>query len=154
MAALASAVRGDRLMTLRDWLVSYGAAWIMPVPVGLAMLVLPTLYRWPFEVLGRAIPAENLVALIFGTGWIVLFAPMLPWIGLCLSVPLVWFVLRVGLGGWAVFALGGGAVGAVSGQILDGMHPLFPALIGSATALCARMILTWVRPTIFDTKII
>lgn len=150
MAALHSAHRGDRALSWRDWCAGYGATWVLPAPLGLAMLVLPILYQWPFQMLGWPVPAQEPVSYVFGLGWVILFSPMLTWIGLLISVPVVWATLRLGLGGWLVFLIGGGAVGALSANILDGMHALFPALIGALSGYICRLVLKWLRPEVFD----
>lgn len=150
MAALYSARRGDRGLTWRDWLAGYAATWILPVPLGLLMLVLPVLYMWPFDALGWPIPAQEPVSYIFGLGWVVLFTPMLSWIGLLISAPLVWAVLRLGLGGWVNFLLGGALAGALAASFLDGMHALFPASVGAVSGVTCRLVFNWLRPEVFD----
>jgi len=150
MAAFYSAGRGERALTWRDWLAGYAATWIVPVPLGLMMLVLPLLYMWPFEALGWPIPAHDPVSYVFGLGWVVLFTPMLSWIGILISVPIVWSVLRMGLGGWVNFLFGGALMGALAASMLDGMHALFPALVGAFSGVICRIVFCWLRPEVFD----
>lgn len=150
MAALRSAPRGDRVLTWRDWLTGYGAAWLLPVPLGLMMVLVSILWRWPFEALDRPIPLDGPTSYVFGLGMVVIFVPMLSWIGLVLSAPLVWGVMRAGIGGWISFALGGAACALLAAAMLDGMTPAVPVAIGVLSALAFRAILRWLRPAAFD----
>ena len=150
MAALRSARRGDRAMTLRDWLTSYGATWLLPIPVGLAMAILAILWRWPFETLGWAIPADEASAYVFGVGMVVIFVPAFSWLGLIISVPLVWLVLRLGCGGWLSFGLGGAASGRLAAAMLGGMAAPVPVGIGVLSGLAFWSILRWLRPIALD----
>jgi len=151
MAALRSAIRGDRVLAWRDWLTGYAAIWVLPIPLGLAMAFGSLLYRWPFEALGRAIPADGPTSYVFGLGMVLVFVPAFSWIGLILSVPVVWAAMRLGLGGWLVFALGGAASGALAGALLGGMAPFVPMGIGVLSALAFHRILRWLCPRGFDT---
>ncbi len=150
MALFRSARRGDRLLTWRDWLAAYGAVWVLPVPLGLGMLILAVLWRWPFEALGWAIPADAPSAYIFGLGIVAVFIPGFSWLGLVVSVPLVWLVLRLGLGGWLSFALGGAAVGLLAAAMLGGMAAFAPVGIGVLSALAFRQMLRWLRPAVLN----
>ena len=107
MAVLRSAPGGNRLPSARLWIVAYVGAWIAPMPIGLAMVGVPLFFLWAFEALGVTPPLESVVKLVFGIGWLVLFAPALSWMGLLLSIPIVWVLLRLGYGGRALFALCG-----------------------------------------------
>lgn len=146
MAALRSARRGDRAIGIRDWLTSYGATWLLPVPIGLAMMILAILWRWPFEALGWAIPADAASAYVFGAGMVVIFVPAFSWLGLIVSVPAVWLVLRLGFGGWLSFALGGATAGMLAAVMLGGMAAPVPVSIGVLSALALRRVLLWLQP--------
>ena len=146
MAALRSARGGDRSLRWRDWLAGYGATWVLPVPIGLAVAVLAMLYRVPFEALGLAIPAETVASYAFGLGMVMMMMPMFSWLGLVLSVPIVWAVLRMGLGGWLSFGIGGGATGALAAAALGGMAAPVPIGVGVLSGLFFRQMLRWLRP--------
>ena len=152
MAVLRSAPGGNRLPGARLWIIAYVGAWIAPMPIGLAMVGLPLLFLWPFEALGVTPPFESIVKLVFGIGWLVLFAPALSWMGLILSVPIVWVLLRLGYGGWVMFGLAGMGIGALVASMIGGMHPLAPTLLGAGSALIFRLLLSWMRPDVFLVK--
>ena len=149
MAVFRSAGQGDRALRWRDWLVGYGATWVLPVPVGLIMTVVAILYRWPFDALGRDIPVEPVASYAFGLGMVLMMLPMFSWLGLLLSVPIVWVVLRLGLGGWLSFAIGGGTTGALAAAALGDMAAPVPMGVGVLSALFFRQILRWLRPEAF-----
>ncbi len=150
MALFRSARRGDRAIGWRDWLVAYGAVWTLPVPVGLTVAIIAMLWRWPFETMGWPVAADAASAYVFGLGMVMIFVPAFSWLGLLLSVPVVWLVMRLGLGGWASYAMGGGAMGAVSAGALGGMALPAPVALGVLSALALRITLRWMRPELFN----
>lgn len=155
MALFASSARGTDHFSWRDWAVAYLSAWLAPVPLGVALLVVPLLVLWAFEALGVAAPFEDAISLAFGIGWVVMFAPMLTWVGLVIAAPVVWLVLRLGWGGWVSFVLGGVGAGYIAAALVGGMAPLIPTASGAVIAVILRAILGWLRPAVFgsDEKI-
>jgi hypothetical protein len=150
MALLRSAPRGDKALGVRDWLAAYGAIWILPVPLGLVMVMLSILWRWPFEALGWPIPADTVSAYAFGIGMVVIFVPGFSWLGLIVSVPVVWLMLRLGLGGWLCFAIAGAVAGLLAAAMLGGMAVLAPVGVGMLSALAFRRMLHWLRPAALE----
>jgi len=149
MALLRSARHGQRALTWSNWLFAYLILWTLPFPVGIVLSTLAMVWRWPFEALGTAIPAETVVSVIFGIGVFLIMMPFVSWIGLLLSFPIVWLVLRLGLAGWLSFILGGIAMGWAAAAILGGMAPEIPMALGVMTALVMRWMLRQRSPEIF-----
>lgn len=138
-------------MTLSNWLFAYLILWVLPVPVGILLSAIAMLWRWVFEIWGVAIPAEVAFSAIFGVGVFLIMMPVFSWIGMALSVPVVWLVLRLGLGGWLSFALGGVAMALAAATLLGGMAPEIPVALGIVSALVLRWMLGRRSPEMFDT---
>ncbi|MFN7003784.1 MAG: hypothetical protein ACK4NW_10185 [Roseinatronobacter sp.] len=150
MALLRSARRGDRALKWSDWLIAYVILWASPVPLGISLSALAALWRWPFEALGASIPAESIVSVIFGIGVFLIMMPVFSWIGMVLSFPVLWLVLRFGLGGWLSFVLGGIAMAWAAAALLGGMAPEIPIVLGVLSALALRWMLAQRSPWIFQ----
>ena len=149
MAWLRSARHGNRALSWSDWLMAYLIIWALPIVVGIALSALAILWRWPFEALDRPIPLETIVSVIFGFGVFLIMMPIFSWIGLILSWPIVWLVLRLGLGGWLSFFLGGLLIALLAAAALGGMAPEIPMVLGVLTALTLRWMLGRRNPEIF-----
>lgn len=141
MAVLRSARFGNRALTWSNWLFAYLILWALPIPVGIVLSTLAMVWRWPFEALGAPIPAETAVSVIFGFGVFLIMMPFVSWIGMVLSFPIVWLVLRFGLGGWLSFLLGGLVMAWAAAGILGGMSPEIPMVLGVLSALVLRWML-------------
>ncbi|MCC5962186.1 MAG: hypothetical protein JJU09_03575 [Rhodobacteraceae bacterium] len=149
MAAFRSTRRGDRHLRWHDWLIGYGVVWLAPVLLGLLM-VLPFLpCSWLSEAIGRKPPRSDALAQLAGHGMVVALMPMLTWLGLLPSAPLVWLVMRRGLGGWMSFALGGVACALLAARMLEGIPPAIPVGTGLVSALALRAVLGRRRPEAF-----
>ncbi len=151
MAILRSSRKGDRALTWSNWLFAYLILWVLPVPVGIFLSAIAMLWRWFFEIWGAAIPAEAVFSAIFGLGVFLIMMPMFSWIGMALSFPVVWLVLRLGLGGWLSFVLGGAAMALAAAALLGGMAPEVPMALGVMSALVLRWMLGRRCPELFDT---
>lgn len=149
MAVFRSARRGDRAMGWRDWALGYLITWTMPLSIGLVLALFATLWRMPFEKLGMAVPLETPVSLVLFIGTFLLMVPVFSWLGLLFSLPFVWLVLRLGLGGWMVFLLGGFSMGLLGAAALGGMAPEFPVAVGILSAFGYRWLLVRRHPGIF-----
>ena len=149
MVLFRSARRGDRAMTWRDWFKAYALIWLLPVPAGIIFSAVAVLLRLPFELLEAEIPAESAISVIFGLGVFLILTPIFSWIGLFLSLPIVWLVLRLGLGGWVTFALGGVLAAAMSSVALGGMAVEIPIVFGVLSALTFRWMLLRRTPEVF-----
>lgn len=149
MAALASAALGNRSLPLRDWALAYFVTWIWPVPVGLTMLVLFFGLSWGLRAIGLNVPFDSGLVAVYILGWVLVFAPVLSWIGLALSVPFVWLCLRFGWGGWVSFVLGGTIAGWMASWAIGGMTVLVPVGLGLVSALIMRLLLGMLRPSVF-----
>ncbi len=149
MPLLRSARNGDRILTWRDWMKAYAIIWLLPVPVGIVLSAFAILLRLPFELLQADIPAETAISVVFGLGVFLILMPIFSWIGLILSFPLVWLALRLGIGGWVSFALGGVLTALISSVALGGLTPEIPITFGILSALTFRWLLLRRTPEIF-----
>ncbi|WP_071797621.1 hypothetical protein [Natronohydrobacter thiooxidans] len=149
MALLRSASSGHRAVTWSNWLFAYLILWALPIPVGISLSAFAMLWRWSFEALGASIPAETVISVIFGIGVFLIMMPVFSWIGLVISFPIVWLVLRLGLGGWLSFILGGSVTGWAAAGVLGGMAPEIPIVLGVVTALVLRWMLGKRAPGVF-----
>ncbi len=149
MALFRSARRGDRVMTTRNWIRAYALIWLLPVPLGIILSAFAVLLRLPFELLEAEISAETAISVIFGLGVFLILMPIFSWTGLVLSFPILWLVLRLGLGGLVTFALGGVLAATMSSVALGGMAIEIPIVFGILSALTFRWLLLRRTPEIF-----
>ncbi len=151
MAVLRSAARGNRALRWGDWIFAYLTLWIAPLLLGMLLSALAILWRAPFKASGAAVPAEKIIAAVLGGGVFLMMIPVFSWIGLIISFPVVWLVLRAGLGGWLSFALGGIAMALLASAMLGGMAPEIPIVFGVISAVALRWILHRRCPEAFVT---
>jgi hypothetical protein len=149
---LASAPQGQRAFGLRDWAVAYVVTWIWPAPVGLILLAVPLLVAWALRWMDVTLGHDSGLMLVFGLGWVLFFAPLVTWVGLILSLPLVWAALRFGRAGWITFVLGGALTGWMAAGLIGGMAPVAPILFAVLSALVLRLLMGMMQPTAFLVK--
>lgn len=145
MAALRSPRHGDRSLGLGSWVVGLLTTWIAPSMIGLVLIALAT-------ALSRGGVAQDtgwLVGLL-AAGWVLVFSPLLSWIGLVALVPLFWLLLRAGRAGWASSMAAGALAGLAAMAALTAMGSAMAMLIvvpfGAAAALILRAALGWLAP--------
>ncbi len=150
MALLRSVRKGTRAVTWRDWVFAYLTLWAAPLLVGMALSALAILWRWPFDAMGTDVPAEDTISAMLGLGLFLMMVPVFSWIGLVISFPVVWLVLKLGLGGWLSFALGGVAMALAASAMIGGMAPEIPMVTGVLSAMALRWLLKRRKPDVFD----
>lgn len=145
MAALRSAPRGDRSLGLGSWVVGLLTTWIAPSMIGLVLIALATALSRG----GVAQDAGWLVGLL-AAGWVLVFSPLLSWIGLVALAPLFWLLLRAGRAGWAS-SMAAGALAGLGAMVAltaigSGMAVLIVVPFGAVAALILRATLGWLAP--------
>lgn len=149
MAMLASARGGQRLLGWRDWLAALLVVWIAPALLGAGLVGLGMLFGGPeFREAADAGASQALIVL-FLLGYVLLFSPVLSWIGLLIALPLVWMLLRFGLAGWLNMASMGAIAGLLAAGAVQGFHPLLPMVFGTLAALGFRAMLRARKPQAF-----
>ena len=126
----------------RPLLLAGAAVWALPVPVGAGLLMLALALGQLTGLDGTGAPVHPLVA-IHLTGWVMLFSPVLSWLGLLPALPVAGWMLRSGRGGWASFALLGLLAGVVGSWMAPGFSSLVAALWGLLAALVFRKMVFW-----------
>lgn len=143
-----SAHNGQRALNLRDWVAVSVLTWLTPIPLGLLLIAVARVSIFGASVLGGTSP--SVVATVYATGLIVVYIPFLSWIGLIPALPIVWLALRLGLGGWGSFALGGMGIGWFLAGIPDGVPPYPLMAAGMFHALIWRWMMGRFRPAAFE----
>lgn len=146
MAVWRSQPAGDRLLNRRDWALASVVVWLGTVPLGLGLAGLAYLAS---AGVSPPDPVElpRLLVALYLLGYLLIFSPILSWVGVLLALAPVWWLLRNGAGGWGSFAALGLGAGGVAGALFHGV--VIAAAWGLLAALCFRRILFLRRPGIF-----
>lgn len=144
MAALRSRPGGDRQVGIGSWVVGLLATWAVPSVLGLGLAGVATL-------LGQAgVHREGWLLTLHATGWVLVFSPLLSWMGLVALAPLFWLMLRRGQAGWASTMAAGALAAALALVPLSAMGGAMAGVIvvpfGAAAALILRATLGWLAP--------
>jgi hypothetical protein len=149
MAAISSAPRGDRLVGAGAWALALVGTWSLPPLLGLALAAAAMGLGSLTDSMAHGLLALHAI------GWILIYSPILSWMGLIPLVPLAWMLLRHGRAGWASIMVAGVVAGmaalvplsAIGGGSAAGIVLPF----GAFSALVLRAILARVAPTAFAT---
>ena len=147
MALWRSVPGGDARIGWRGWTLAALAVWLVPLPLGLAVLGLAHLA----EALGLSNDGAGMhpLAVVHVLGFILLFSVTLSWLGVLIALLPAWALLRLGWGGWASFAALGLVAGAAAGSLLHGFVPGLGPAHGLFAALFFRWIIYRIAPGIF-----
>jgi hypothetical protein len=126
----------------RSLTLAGAAVWALPVPLGVGLLML-ALALGQVTGLDNSGAATHPLVAIHLTGWVMLFSPVLSWVGLIPALPVAGWMLRTGRGGWANFALLGLAAGVVGSWFVPGFSSLLAAAWGMLAALAFRRLVFW-----------
>ncbi|MFN3954432.1 MAG: hypothetical protein ACK4LQ_08250 [Pararhodobacter sp.] len=135
----------------KGWVLSSLAVWLAPLPLGLGVLVL----AYGLGVLlslDDMLDAAHPLVVVHVAGYLLFFSPLMSWLGLLLALPLAWFLVRRGWGGWASFAVLGLAAGTLAGALLPNFAPAVASAFGLLAALAFRWILFRLSPEIFTAR--
>ncbi len=151
MAAWRSDPGGDRRLGGGAWLLASVTAWLGPALPGLALLAMAFGASRLWGLSGGAEAAHPLAA-VYVAGFVLVFSPVLSWVGVLVALVPAWMLLRRGWGGWASFGALGLVAGMLAGTMVQGFLPGLAAAHGVVAALLFRWVFCLIEPDIFTAR--